>query len=132
MNTHIAKIILSFSIVIMVTIVGMEIVSIDSHGRSPSRFAYSGHIFTISLLMIFWSIYSITRDRKPGSRSAIIRTIKVLVSCYAIGGVLFLMLSVLAFFSFGHEGLTSVTSNMFYIVLAGMIISAPFVIRRLR
>jgi hypothetical protein len=92
---------------------------------------WEGGVFAISFLLILWLI-NLDFKKKTVNESKIWGVTKTIMACYAIGGIVFILLIMIAFVWDGADGIDIIFDNMMLIILLGGLGSAPFVIKRLR
>jgi len=128
----IAKIVLFFCIVGVALITYMEISVVGTDSSAEKLLPHRGYMFAVLILMALWAIATLTRSTGPSGRSPFLRKLKILLASYALGGAIFMALSIGSLAIFGSAGMRAMFDNMLVVISLGMIVSLPIVIRRLR
>lgn len=128
----IAKLVLVLAAVVIVGFVAQELYWLIKEDIPQDRTGVRGVLYFASLLLAFWSIYTLQDQKSSPVGGKAMRVTKIILSCFAIGGAIFIVSFVLAFVFFGVEGLQTVFSNMLLIVSVSGLFSAPVVVKRLR
>lgn len=128
----IAKLILALAAVVIVGFVAQELYWLIKEDIPQDRTGVRGVLYFASLLLAFWSIYTLQDQTPSHVDRKTWRVAKIVLACLAIGSALFVVSFFVAFVFFGVGGLRTAFSYMLLIVSVGGLISAPIVVKRLR
>lgn len=128
----VAKIVLLFCIIGITLIAYVEIALIGSDGSALHVFPHRGYLFALLIFMALWAMLILTRSAHVDKQTPFIKGIKILAASYALGGAIFIILSIGALMIFGPNGLETLFINMLAIVSVCMVLSLPIIMNRIR
>lgn len=133
MNKITSKYLIAGVALLIVILIGVfEVLEITNQDVQSTLHQNRGAVFAISLLIFFWAIYSSGRDKEVKQSTKPMYIVKFILSCYAIGGVIFLISLVVAWVSVGVSGIDFVAANVVWVMTIGFVLSIPFVYKFLK
>ncbi len=115
----------------IVVVAILQILSVSDPAEGIETIPYAGYLFSVLVLGALWSVYKLRRNRasqESGSRSAI----GIAFSSFGVAGVFYFFAYAVSLVCCGVEGVRFVSANIFAFFAVGVIISLPFVLKRLR
>lgn len=109
----------------------LQILSVSDPAEDIEKVPYTGYLFAVFILGAIWSVYQLGCNRssqETRSRSAI----KIAFSSFGIAGVFYFLAYAVSLVCCGVEGVRFVNANIFGFFAVGVILSLPFVLKKLR